>query len=251
MSADVRIHETPEATSAAVAGEVVRCGVEALGRAATFSIALAGGRTPQGVYELLSSMHAGALDWSRVEFFFGDERCVPPDDPASNYGMARRTLLEPLGIAGTRIHRMAGESADLNEAAAAYELDIAAVLGGVRPGPPPKLDLVLLGMGADGHTASLFPQTAALREKRRWVVANEVPQLQTRRITMTAVLINAARRVLFIVTGREKAAALRDVLHGPPDAQRLPSRLIRPASGGLSWFCDRGAASLLPGQPGP
>src|SRR5262249_36643408 len=151
------------------------------------------------------------VDWSRVELFFGDERAVPPDDPDSNYRMARETLLAPLAIAAARVHRMEGERADLDAAARDYERELARVLGGAPGGEPPQLDPVLLGMGPDGHTASLFPHSAALAESRRWVVANEVPKLSTRRITFTFPLIERARAQLVLVAGAAKAAALAEV----------------------------------------
>jgi 6-phosphogluconolactonase len=140
---------------------------------------------------------------------------------------------------------MTAESADPAAAAAAYEAEIARVLGGSPGGAPPALDLVLLGMGADGHTASLFPHTAALGERQRWVVANHVPKLGTNRVTMTWPILNRAAHVFFLVVGGDKATVLREVLEGPPDVGRLPSQGIRPETGRLLWICDRSAASAL------
>jgi 6-phosphogluconolactonase len=183
--------------------------------------------------------------WDRVEVFWGDERCVPPTHADSNYRMAKETLLEVVPIPAGRVHRMTAESADPAAAAAAYEAEIARVLGGSPGGAPPALDLVLLGMGADGHTASLFPHTAALGERQRWVVANHVPKLGANRVTMTWPILNRAAHVFFLVVGGDKATVLREVLEGPPDVGRLPSQGIRPETGRLLWICDRSAASAL------
>jgi len=210
-----------------------------------FAIALAGGDTPRRTYERLAA--DASVDWPRVEFFWGDERAVPPDHPDSNFRMADRALLRPLGIDPRRIHRMAAERDDLAAAARDYEAELAKVCG--EPGGPPRLDLVLLGMGADGHTASLFPRTSALSESRRWVVANEVPQLATRRLTITFPLIEHARSVIVLVAGESKAPALAQVLQGPPDRERLPSQRLR-ALASVEWLVDTAAASGLRGAYG-
>jgi 6-phosphogluconolactonase len=159
--------------------------------------------------------------------------------------MAKETLLDAVPIPAGRVHRMAAEEADPAAAAAAYEAEIARVLGGSPGGAPPALDLVLLGMGPDGHTASLFPHTAALGERQRWVVANHVPKLGANRVTMTWPILNRAAHVFFLVVGADKATVLREVLEGPPDVARLPSQGIRPEAGRLVWICDRSAASAL------
>jgi 6-phosphogluconolactonase len=186
------------------------------------------------------------LDWARVEFFWGDERPVPPEHPDSNFAMAQAALLRPLGIDPGRIHRIEGERGDLAAAARDYEEELAKTCG-APDGRPPILDLVLLGMGADGHTASLFPYTAALSEARRWVVANDVPQLSTRRITITFPLIERARSSLVLVTGGSKSDALAEVLEGPLDPQRLPSQRLR-ALACVDWLVDAAAASRLHGE---
>jgi 6-phosphogluconolactonase len=185
------------------------------------------------------------IDWSRVEFFWCDERVVPPAHPDSNYRMAKESLLSPLRISPRRVHRMPSEEQDLDGAAAGYQEEIARVCGGAPDGPPPVLDVVLLGMGADGHTASLFPHTEALRETRRWVVANPVPQLPTHRLTMTPALLNRAHQVLFLVAGSDKAERLAEIIEGPRDPERLPSQLVSPASRNLAWFVDTAAGSQL------
>jgi 6-phosphogluconolactonase len=215
---------------------------EALAARGRFRVALAGGSTPRALYTQLAS--ASDLDWARTDVFFGDERGVGPDDPQSNFRMARETLLQPAAVPPENVRRMRGEDPDLDSAAFDYEV----ALGG--PSPPP-FDLVLLGMGGDGHTASLFPGTAALDERTRLCVANEVPQLKTRRLTLTYPVLLAARDVLFLVAGADKADVLRDVLGPALDVRRWPSQALlrrrdpRPAL----LFCDRAAASKLPAQP--
>ena len=243
----IRRYPDAEAVSRAAAQdlvEVARAAIVARGR---FCVALSGGSTPRRMYEILSEAPRWArLEWDRVEFFWGDERPVPPDHPDSNFGMARAALLDPLGIDPQRIHRIAGER-DAAAAARDYEVDIARVLGARPVDPPPRLDLILLGMGDDGHTASLFPYTRALSEAQRWVVANDVPQLSTRRITITFPVIERAPSVLVLVAGEAKARALAEVLEGPPDPERLPSQRLL-AHEGTTWLVDAAAASLLRGD---
>jgi 6-phosphogluconolactonase len=231
--------------SEAVARCAAEAAVEAL-RAAiaergVFTIALAGGDTPRRMYERLAG--DTKLDWDRVEFFWGDERPVPPEHPDSNFAMADAALLRPLGIDPRRIHRIEAERDDLDAVARDYEGELAKTCG-APAGRPPRLDLVLLGMGADGHMASLFPYTAALSESRRWVVANDVPQLSTRRITVAFPLLEQARSVLVLVTGEAKAATLAEVLEGSLDPERLPSQRLRGLAC-VDWFVDAAAASAL------
>lgn len=191
------------------------------------SLALTGGSTPVPVYEWLAA--EGRADWSRVSFYFGDERCVAPDDPASNYGMARRTLLAPLGVPPARVHRMRAERPEPSASAAAY----AALL-------PAPLDVLLLGIGADAHTASLFPGSPALEETRR-VVAVEAPAEPPCRLTITPPVIAAARRLLVLATGERKASAVRRALEGEEEARGCPARLARHGT----WLLDTAAASEL------
>jgi 6-phosphogluconolactonase len=215
---------------------------DALAARGRFRIALAGGSTPRALYAQLAA--AGDLDWARTDVFFGDERAVGPDDPQSNFRMARETLLQPAAVPPENVHRMRGEDPDLESAAFDYET----ALGG--PSPPP-FDLVLLGMGGDGHTASLFPGTAALDERARLCVANDVPQLQTRRLTLTYPVLSAARDLLFLVAGADKADTLRDVLGPTLDPRRWPSQVLlrRSAPRPSLLFCDRAAAAKLSAQP--
>ena len=219
---------------------------DAVGARGRFTVALSGGSTPRALFQLLArEPYRSAIDWERVEVFWGDERCVPPTHADSNYRMAREALLDPVATPGARVHRLAAESDDREAAAAAYATEIARVLGGDPGGAAPAFDLVLLGMGPDGHTASLFPGTAALAERRRWVVANWVQKFGTYRITMTWAVLNRAAHVLFLVAGADKAATLRDVLEGPFDLDRLPSQGVRPEAGRVVWLVDRAAAAQL------
>jgi 6-phosphogluconolactonase len=203
-------------------------------------VALAGGSTPRAMNALLSAEpRRSALDWTKVRFFFGDERCVPPDDAESNYRMTRETLLDPLAIAPAQVHRIAGED-DPPSAAQAYEAVLTADLG-----PGLIFDLVFLGMGPDGHTASLFPGTLAAMDMSRAVVANFVPKFDRYRITITPRVINAARHVTITAGGAEKADALAAVLHGPHLPDTYPSQLVAPVAGELHWLVDAAAASKL------
>ncbi len=176
------------------------------------------------------------IDWSRVEFFWGDERAVPPDHADSNFRMANEALLGKLNVRPDQVHRLAAERMDREQAAAAYQAEIAQTCAVSPKGPPPALDLVLLGMGPDGHTASLFPHTTALAETSRWVVPNFVATFGTYRLTMTLVILNQAAHIMFLVSGEDKKQVLAEVLNGPPDSARLPSQLIQPRSGELLWL---------------
>jgi 6-phosphogluconolactonase len=211
-----------------------------------FTVALAGGKTPQGLYTLLAAPpFREQLPWDRLEFFWGDERAVPPGHADSNFRLANETLLDKLRIAAAQIHRMQAERTDLENAAVDYQAEIARVFAVDPDGEPPQFDLVLLGMGADGHTASLFPYTEAVKEETRWVISNYVPKLDNFRLTLTARILNKAAHVLFLVAGRDKADALAQVLEGERDPLRLPAQLIQPEEGELLWFIDTPAASKL------
>lgn len=237
-----------EAVSRAAAEEVVRCARGAVAARGRFTIVLSGGSTPRLLYELLAvSPFREQIDWERVEVFWGDERTVPPDHPDSNFGMARAALLAKVPVPPARVHRMAAERHDRDGAAQEYAAEIARTVAVPSTGEPPVLDLILLGMGPDGHTASLFPHTEAVRETRRWVVRNYVPKLQTDRLTLTVPILNRGAAILFLVAGADKGPVLREVLEGPPDPERLPSQLIRPTVGRLVWLVDRAAAGSLAG----
>ncbi|HPI74210.1 MAG TPA: 6-phosphogluconolactonase [bacterium] len=201
-----------------------------------FRVALAGGGTPKRFYQTLAESHRTAIDWSRIDFFWSDERWVPPDDPQSNYRLARECLLDPLSIPETQIFRVAAESGDADQSAAEYERTIVEQLG-----EPPVFDLILLGVGEDGHTASLFPGSAALKETVRWVVSNWVEKLQAWRITFTLPLLNQAKHIFFLVNGPGKADAMEAIFRGPS----LPAARVRPVQGEVEWFADTAAAGRL------
>ncbi len=211
-----------------------------------FAVVLAGGSTPRRTYQLLAQEPLrSAVQWKGVHFFWGDERAVPPDHPDSNYGMARATLLQPLGVPPAQVHRICGEHPDPHAAAQAYEQEIARFFSQPPLNPPPSFDFVFLGVGPDGHIASLFPGTAALQERKRWVVANWVPQLRSWRITLTLPVLNAASCLCFLVMGAEKAPVVRRALANGGEAQSLPVAQLRPKHRVL-WFLDHAAASELP-----
>jgi 6-phosphogluconolactonase len=246
----IRVYADKEELSRAAAGQVCRIARRTIERLGRFTIALSGGTTPKRLYELLAEEPCrNQIDWSKVQFFWGDERAVPPDHQDSDFRMARDAMLSKLPIANEQIHRIPGESADLDQAARAYEVEIARTLGRgvghVLLKRPPQLDLVLLGLGADGHTASLFPETRALDETERWVVKNEVPQLETSRVTLTVPILNAARHVIFLVSGADKSDVFARVIGGPVQPKRLPAQLIRPLTGEALWFVDRAATAAL------
>lgn len=231
------------------AAEVTRIAAAAVARVGACSLALAGGSTPRGLYRLLAdagSPYRQRLPWDRVHFFWGDERLVPPDHADSNYGMARDAMLAAAAVPPANIHRIRGEAADAATAAAEYEDGLRRYF---HPGPGewPRFDLVLLGMGADGHTASLFPGTPAIDETERWVVAVRRPGDAIDRITLTFPVINNAAHVVFLVAGAAKAATLQEVLEGDAPPERLPSRAVRPPDGELLWLVEREAAAQLRG----
>jgi 6-phosphogluconolactonase len=220
---------------------------ESIARKGCFLLSLAGGSTPRPLYELLATPRfATRIDWPHVHVFWGDERCVPPDNPESNYRMAREALLDHVEFPPTNVHRIRGED-EPTKAAAAYEEMLGAFFGSREILPRASFDLVLLGMGADGHTASLFPGSAAARETRRWVVASPGPQPGRWRISLTPVLLNAAEDVTFLVSGANKADRLKELFEDRrPD--RLPAQFIRPTHGALHWMIDAAAAARLQGD---
>lgn len=243
---DIAVFSDDETLMRAAANDVIRLAGEAVATRGRFLLALSGGSTPRRLYELLAqTAYAARTDWSRVHVFWGDERCVPPDDPRSNYRMAREALLDRVPIPATNVHRILGE-AEPHRAAEAYE-DLLRGCFGLPEGPPVRsFDLVLLGMGTDGHTASLFPGTSPVTEKQRWVMANHVEKPDGLwRITLTPVVLNAAADATFLVTGPKKAEQLRNVLRGNGPDAALPARIIRPTHGALHWRVDAAAASRL------
>jgi 6-phosphogluconolactonase len=213
-----------------------------------FTLALAGGSTPRSLYQLLADAagpYRARLPWERFHFFWGDERHVPPDHPDSNYRMAREAMLDRVPVAPTNVHRIAAELADARQAAAAYEQELRGFFGLPPKRAWPRFDYLLLGLGEEGHTASLFPGSPALDERERLVAAPWVEAHQTFRITLTPPALNHAARVVFLVSGAQKAAALREVLAGELRPHLYPAQVVQPDDGELLWLVDRAAASLL------
>ena len=241
---EIRTLTTPQELSGAAAEEVVHATNDAVAARGRFTIALSGGSTPKNLFNLLATNARNVLPWDRMFFFFGDERHVPPTDPESNYRMADESLLSKVPVPPGNVFRIAAENPDAAAAAETYEKTLQKFFGLV-PAQFPVFDLILLGMGPDGHTASLFPGTAGLQEKSRIVIANWVEKFKTSRITLTLPVLNAARCVTFLVSGTDKAPALHAVLDSDAPGQQYPSKLVRPTDGKLIWLVDRAAASEL------
>jgi 6-phosphogluconolactonase len=226
----------------AVAARFAELAREAIDARGVFTVALSGGQTPKRTYQLLASDEfRERVDWDKVHVFFGDERCVPPTDADSNYRMVAGALLSRVSIPERNIHRMRGEG-DTVANARLYEDELQTFFAGAAW---PRFDLVLLGMGDDGHTASLFPGTQALTEKRAWVAGVWVEKLNAYRITLSVPAINHAAHVIFLITGASKAERLAEVINGGDERARLPAQLIRPEDGSLEFFLDRAAAVRL------
>ncbi len=224
--------------------DLAAAAIRARGR---FSVALSGGNTPRPVYECLGTApFAWRIDWSKTHIFWGDERCVAPDDPNSNYRVVRQALLDHVSIPPGNIRRMRGEI-EPHAAALEYTKVLEEFFGGsARRGPPSDgFDLMLLGMGDNGHTASLFPGMPAVHETAKWVTAEYVAAVSGWRITLTPVVINAAKHVAFLVAGAEKADRLREVIEGTYRPDVLPAQVVRPASGQVTWLVDEDAAAHL------
>ena len=242
---EFRVYPDGASLARAAAEHFATLATEALAARGRFAVALSGGSTPHPTYALLASPEfAGRVDWPRVHVFWGDERGVPPDHPDSNYRMAREALLDHVPLPAHNVHRIHGEM-EPQQAAAGYEHTLRAFFAQHPGRPSPRFDLILLGMGDDGHTASLFPGTAALHEGARWVVAHYVHKLRVWRVTLTPVAINAAAHVTFLVSGAGKAERLRQVLNGPYQPDVLPVQIVRPTDGRLLWLADAAAAAQL------
>jgi 6-phosphogluconolactonase len=255
MLRKLQINYYVEPDAAALSRRVAQYFVEMAGEAVEacghVRIAISGGSTPKAVFELLADPALPwrwHMPWERLDLYWVDERSVPPDDPESNYRMTREALLDRVPLRPEQIHRIEGEL-EPKEAAARYELELRSSFG-LNSAGTPCFDLVALGMGGDGHTASLFPHTEAIRQMSRLVVATHVPQKDAWRITLTWPVINHARSVFFLVAGADKASILKEVLIGPRDPERLPSQLIWPSSGILTLILDKAAAALLPATNG-
>ena len=234
----IEVYPDLEALSRAAAALLVRQANLAVAARGRFIVALSGGKTLRRTYELLAGPPlADQAPWEQVHVFWGDERCVPLDDPRSNAGMAKATWLDRVPIPGDQIHPL-----NCTQGPGAAARDYEAQLRKFFAGRTPRLDLVLLGLGDDGHTASLFPGTTALEEKARWAAAVYRAEPDLHRVTLTAPLLNQAAVIVFMVAGRAKAGVWQEVLHGPLDPRRLPAQLIQPQTGDLLWLADREAA---------
>jgi 6-phosphogluconolactonase len=237
----IRVYPDLESLSRAAAALLVTQANLAVAARGRFSVALPGGNTPRRTYELLAAPPlADQVPWGRVHVFWGDERCVPLSDPRSNARLAKEAWLDRVPIPGHQIH-LWNCAPDPAVVARRYEAELREFFAGL----PPCLDLVLLGLGDDGHTASLFPGTPALQENRRWTAPVYLAAPNLNRVTLTAPLINQAAVVAFLVAGKSKAGILRKVLHGPRDPARLPAQLIQPQNGDLWWLADLAAVGSL------
>ncbi len=244
MPAGLEIYSSPPELFRAAADAFVRLAKEAVHAKGSFTVALSGGSTPKGLHSLLASDFASAVVWKKVFFFWGDERHVPPDHPDSNYRMAQETLLSKVPVDPAKVFRVHSENPDANAAAVEYEQTISTAFG-LQDREIPRFDLIFLGLGPDGHTASLFPQTLALRERSRLVVANWVEKFHTDRITFTLPLLNNAANVIFLVSGEDKTAAVQSVFARDTSGQDFPAKLINPPHGRLVWMLTEDAAGPI------
>ena len=239
---ELKIYPDPAALTRATADQFVGCAHTAIASTGKFSVALSGGSTPKALFALLASPEfATQVEWKNIHLFWGDERCVPPDDKDSNYLMTRQTLLDHVPIPAENVNRIMGEL-EPEQAAADYVKVLETYFGKKST---PRFDLIFLGMGDDGHTASLFPGTAAIHENSKWVIAHYVEKVKMWRITLTPAVINAAANVSFLVTGKDKSERLAAVLKGPYQPDVLPSQIVKPTEGKLLWMVDSGAAALI------
>jgi 6-phosphogluconolactonase len=246
----LEVHADTGQLAIAAAERFIAAAAQAIRATGRFSVALSGGATPRPLFATLAApAYSSRIAWQNVRVFWTDERCVPPDDAESNYGVARALLLDHVPVPPANIHRVRGED-DPAAAAAAYERDLRVAFDApacAAPGVPGRqFDLVLLGLGTNGHTASLFPHLGAVLERTNWVMAERIEALRQWRITLTPVILNQAAEVVFLVSGRDKAAILRRVLCGALDPDDLPAQAIAPASGRLRWMVDAAAAAELP-----
>lgn len=265
MTDNLMILDDLNALALEAAARFISIGTVAIQRTDRFTVALSGGSTPRALYEILARDHQD-FAWNKVQVFWGDERCVPPDHVDSNFNLTQHTLLSKVKVLDQNVHRMHGED-EPTQSAFAYEYELRKVFGAQLEAEAsfpsidsellsqpskvitsggislfPAFDLILLGLGADGHTASLFPGTPGLHETRRWVIANRIEQLHTDRLTLTAPVINHAQNVIFLIAGSDKALALQSVLNGRADPDRYPAQLVKARA---VWLVDRAAASAL------
>lgn len=240
---ELLIYPTPAAASRAYADRIARISEIAMSVRDRFIIALAGGSTPRMAYDLLSGEYAGVMDWESTYVFWGDERCVPPESPLSNLRMARETLLNHVRVPIDHLHRFHGEYAP-EQAAQAYEDELRRFFGS-RGTRGSRFDALLLGLGTDGHVASLFPGSPALDERQAWVTTSQRPEEAFERVTLTFPAINSAANVLFLVTGPDKAEVVARVLKGDPSEEVLPAQRVNPVEGSVIWVLDEDAAAEL------
>lgn len=239
---NIEVYETPKELAWAAAMRFASLAEQSVSERGRFTVALSGGSTPKALFSILAERpFADALPWHSIYFFWGDERCVPPDHADSNYRMTNETLLSKVAIPPENVFRIPAEDEDHKRAAANYSTTIQQFFNSDSP----QFDLVFLGMGADGHTASLFPNTTALQVKDQIAAANFVEKFQAFRITLTATTINHAHNVTFLIGGEDKAATLKEVLEGEHQPQTYPSQMIQPANGELLWMLDESAAANL------
>ena len=246
----VQVSSTPAAVAQAAADLFAEAVINAARNRGHARVAISGGSTPKTMFELLADPaqpHLNQIPWAQLQLFWVDERCVPPDNDESNYKMTHQAMLAKVPLPASNIHRMEGEL-DPEEAASRYESEIRNTFK-LEGAETPTFDLILLGLGPDGHTASLFPHTDGLNELGRICIANHVPQKDTWRMTLTWPVITQGRQVAFLVEGEEKAEMVGTVFTGAYDPETYPAQLIRPASGKLTLLLDTAAAAHLPGPP--
>jgi 6-phosphogluconolactonase len=242
---EIKVFPNVDALNDWARGEIVRLSQAAIAERGIFTIALSGGSTPEKLYRLLAEDNfQNRINWHQTHFFFGDERLAAPDAEESNFRMANDALFSAGGVPAQNIHRFLTEQGDARLAAEKMENEMR-VFFGLAENELPHFDLILLGMGADGHTASLFPATAALKETKRLVTENYVEKLQTFRLTFTASMINQARHIIFLIAGEDKAEALREVLKGEYEPEKYPAQLVQPDGGKLLFLIDEKAAFRL------
>lgn len=238
---EIRVLPSAAEAARAAAEELAAAGADAIANRGVFRVALSGGTTPTRLFDALATArYRRRVDWGRTRVFFVDERCVPPSHERSNYRLAKEHFLDPLRVPPANVFRMKGED-EPRRAAHAYEKVLREEFGGRTP----RFDLVLLGLGADGHTASLFPGTPALAEKKRWVTANPAPSAGEWRLTLTLPVLNAGRRVVFLVAGSDKASVVATLLAKKPGYPKLPASRVSPKRGSLIWIVDEAAAAEL------
>jgi 6-phosphogluconolactonase len=240
--AEIQVVSSDEAFISAAAGQFVAAAKGRVEEGGRFSVSLSGGGTPRPVYAALAQPSIrDQVDWAKVDLFWGDERHVPPTDPDSNYKMVKEVLIDCVPIPKENVYRVPAEM-EVRMAAFSYE----ETLRDYFKGEWPVFDFVFLGMGADGHTASLFPHSAGLNEEQRWFIANYAPERETWRLTLSKKAINASRQILVLVRGAGKAERLKAVLTGPAQPEAMPVQLIHPEDGEMRWLVDEAAARLLP-----